>query len=217
MCCKATYDTLRIEAVSAKRSAMTDARQPRPKGLTYRVHLEGGQERLAEAILYVSEASQKASRFGLIKLNKIIWRADFSAFAARRIPVTGRAYQRLQMGPAPIEMRPLLNEMADMGQIEIDRIELGPGVVEQRVVPLLPPHRRFFSPTDLEFLDAAIEYYWEKTGTESSDDSHGIAWKTRDDGDEMPYDLALLSDTELDKIDLAKFIKMAEERHWVSA
>jgi hypothetical protein len=195
---------------------MADVGPHKPKGLTYRVDLPGGQERLAEAILYVSEKCRSAERFGLIKLNKIIWRADFSAFQARRVPVTGRAYQRLRFGPAPIEMRPLLNEMQDSGSIEIERVDLGEGKVEQRVVGNIPPHSRFFSPDDLEFLDQAIEYYWDKTGMESSDDSHGIAWKTHEDGDPLPYELVFLSDRELEPEQVKKFAAMAKERRWVS-
>ncbi len=195
---------------------MSQAVGYKPKGLTYRVDLPGGQDRLAEAILYVSEKCRSAERFGLIKLNKIIWRADFSAFQARRVPVTGRAYQRLRFGPAPIEMRPLLNEMEDNHSIEIERVDLGEGKVEQRVVANIPPHSRFFSRDDLEFLDQAIGYYWDKTGMEASDDSHGVAWKTHEDGDPMPYELVFLSDKELEPEQIRKFAAMARERRWVS-
>ncbi len=189
----------------------------KPKGLTYKVNLPGGKDRLTEAILYVAEAYKDAARFGLIKLNKVIWRADFAAFAARRVPVTGRSYQRLQFGPAPVEMRPLLNELEQSGTIEIDRVEVGEGKVEQRVVAILPPHNRFFSPSDVEFLDAAIHHYWDKTGVEASDDSHDMGWRTRETGDEMPYELAFLSDQPLEDEALARFVEKAGARRWTSA
>lgn len=188
----------------------------KPKRLTYKVHLAGGQQRLAEAILYVSDGCKDAPRFGLIKLNKIIWRADFTAFAARRVPVTGRAYQKLEHGPAPVEMRPLLNEMEQNGDIEIERVAIG-DKVEQRIVTLTPPHSRFFSPDDVEFLDLAIRYYWDQTGMESSDDSHDRGWHTRDIGDEMPYELAFLSDKKLEGGALEKFIEKAGAGRWTSA
>jgi len=188
----------------------------KPKGLTYRVQLPGDQDRLTEAILYVSEKCEKAPRFGLIKLNKIIWRADFTAFAARKVPVTGRAYQKLRYGPAPIEMLPLLNELKQKGFIEIDDISVT-DVVERRVIAVVPPHHRFFSPSDLEFLDASIRYYWDKSGMEASEDSHGIGWETREIGDAMPYELAFLSDAELQGEQLAKILALAEERRWASS
>src|SRR6478672_8661822 len=89
--------------------------------LTWKVPLAGGQRRLREAVLYVSNACTEAERFGLVKLNKIIWRADFESFAQRGQPVTGRQYQRLPQGPAPIEMKPVLNEMLRAGLARIER------------------------------------------------------------------------------------------------
>src|ERR1700720_1644773 len=89
--------------------------------LTWKVQLPGGQKRLREAILYVSHACEAAPLFGLVKLNKILWRADFESFAERGQPITGRQYQRLPQGPAPVEMLPLLNEMQAEGLIRIER------------------------------------------------------------------------------------------------
>ncbi|MFZ3235603.1 MAG: hypothetical protein WA184_09560, partial [Stellaceae bacterium] len=71
---------------------------------------------------------------GLIKLNKILWKADFDAYAARNIPVTGRAYQRLELGPAPREMRPLLNEMIRARLIHLEETDFGDGVIEYRPI-----------------------------------------------------------------------------------
>jgi hypothetical protein len=61
-----------------------------------KIALPGGQARLREAILYVSDAYRDAEIFGQTKPNKVIWRADFRSFAELRsfaergIPVTGR-------------------------------------------------------------------------------------------------------------------------------
>jgi hypothetical protein len=163
--------------------------------LTYRVELPGGQLRLRELVIYVSERCAATKRFGKIKLNKIIWKADFDAYAARRVPVTGRAYQRLKFGPAPIEIPPLYGEMLQDDLITIDYVDLGNNYIEHRVIPKVKPElRRFFSDGDMSSVERSIEYYWELTGEESSDDSHGVAWSTRSDGDPMPYELALLSD-----------------------
>jgi hypothetical protein len=85
--------------------------ESRPPHLTFQVKLPGGQSRLREAALYVMTRCANAEAFGLVKLNKILWRADFKAYAARRVPVTGRQYQRLAQGPAPVEMLPVLQEL----------------------------------------------------------------------------------------------------------
>jgi hypothetical protein len=185
--------------------------------LTYRVDLPGGQARLRELIIYVSERCATARRFGKIKLNKIIWKADFDAYAARRVPVTGRAYLRQKFGPVPNEMPPLYGEMLQDGLITIDFVDLGNNYVEHRTIPKVNPElRKFFSDDDVSYVDASINYYWELTGEEASDDSHGVAWRSRSDGDPMPYELALLSDATPTDGQARRLLELAEQRGWNS-
>ena len=188
----------------------------RHKRLTYRVELPGGQLRLREMILYVSMRCADARRFGKVKLNKILWKSDFDAFAARRVPVTGRAYQRLQWGPAAVEMPPLYGEMLQDGLIHVERIDLGDNFVEQRTIPDAEPELKLFSANDLFYVDSAIEYFWEKTGREASDDSHGVAWQSREDGDPMPYELAFLSDRRLGEAQGARLLELGKRSGWNS-
>jgi hypothetical protein len=179
--------------------------------LTYRVDLPGGQQRLREMILYVSERCENAPRFGKVKLNKILWKADFDSFAERGIPVTGRSYQRLQQGPAPVEMPPVLAEMIADGVLDFQTQEIGPGFVEERPIARRPPNtREYFTQEDLQFVDAAIAYFWSMTAGAASDASHGLAWKSRDNLDAMPYEAAYLVDEEAPEDLLQEMRKYAE-------
>jgi Protein of unknown function (DUF4065) len=189
--------------------------------LTYRFELPGGQSRLREMVLYVSEHSADAEFFGLVKLNKILWKADFSAFADRRMPVTGRPYQRLALGPAPVEMRPLLAEMLQDGQIELKSFvfgkdQLGKDIIESRPLAKVTPILRLFSDDDLSYVDISIAYYRPFTGRETSDDSHGIAWSSRNDLDPMPYESALFSDEQPKDSQLNKLATVGRELGWKS-
>jgi len=168
----------------------------RPR-LTAKVNLRGGQDRLRQMILYVSIRCVEAERYGLTKLNKIIWRADFEAFATRGTPITGREYQRLPQGPAPKEMRPLLDEMGKEGLIEYFETEFADGKKEMRPIAKIGPNLSYFTDEDIRFVDASILHYWDMTGTETSDDSHGIAWKSRENKAPMYYELSYLSDEEI--------------------
>jgi Protein of unknown function (DUF4065) len=192
---------------------MTSAAQSR---LTYKVHLAGGQARLREMIIYVSSKCVHAPRWGKTKLNKILWRADFTSFAERGVPVTGRPYQRLRNGPAPTEMAPLLGEMLNNRVITIDFNELGHNVVEERIFPIMNPNLQAFSRDDIKYIDDSINYYWDDTATEASDDSHGIAWKSRADGDPMPYELSYLSDRQMSLDIQRKLAGLGAEHGWKS-
>jgi len=183
----------------------------RPR-LSYKLKLPGGQDRLRELILYVSERCADAPRFGKVKLNKILWKADFEAFAKRGVPVTGRSYQRLSQGPAPVDMPPLMAEMVADGILDFVLSEFAPGVVEERPVAKRKPKlRTFFSEDYIRFVDAAIEHFWSMTAAGASDDSHGIAWKSRRDMDPMPYEAAYLSDDAPPELLVQKMRKFAEE------
>jgi hypothetical protein len=185
--------------------------------LTYRVDLPGGDNRLREMILYVSKKSKEMPRYGKTKLNKILWDADFSAFAERRVPVTGRPYFKLQAGPAPIEMATLLAEMKESSLITIEAVDFGNGFIEQRVVALVEPSLHYFSPDDLAYMDRAIERLWSLTAKEASDASHGIAWSTRDELDPLPYETAFLVNERLQGAALNRTKRKAEELGWKSA
>jgi hypothetical protein len=190
---------------------LTLALDQSPK-LTYRVELPGGQGRLREAILYVCAKCADAPYFGLTKLNKILWFADFSSFAERAQPITGREYQRLSFGPAPVEMLPLLNEMHREGDIAIDGARLVK-FDERRPRALVRPSLRNFSPADLSYLDISISKFWELTGKDASDKSHGVAWKTRGDGDLMPYESTYLDDEPLGAATKGKLLRIAKEKN----
>jgi len=181
----------------------------------YKIELSGGQNRLKEAILYVCQKAAEMEYFGAIKLNKILWRADFKSYADRQIPVTGRQYQRLAMGPAPVEMPPVVNDLLRAGAIVIERRQVGHHT-EKRHIAKADPVLRAFSAEDLDYLDEAIEHYRFLTGTEASDDSHGVAWKTREDGDPMPYQAAYFEDSPLPKGTLGKIEAIARARKWQS-
>ncbi len=184
--------------------------------MTLSVDLPGRQARLRQMILYVSSRCAEAKRFGLIKLNKILWKSDFDAYAARGVPVTGRAYQRLALGPAPKEMKPVHREMMQEGLITLEVVDFGDGIKEQRTIPLVGPDLTLFSPDDIGYVDQAIIYYWNLTGMESSDDSHGAAWLTRHNGDPMPYESAMLSDRRPGPAQMRRAHRMMEERGWTT-
>ena len=191
-------------------------RPPRQPQLTPSVKLLGGQDRLRQLTLYVAQECVAAARFGLVKLNKILWKADFDSYAARRIPVTGRAYQKLAQGPAPKEMPRVLNDLLRDDRIKLELTDFGDGIIEKKPIAFGKPNMTFFTDADIAFVDAAIEYYWEFTGQETSDDSHGIAWASREIGQPMFYELAYLSDREIGPDQAQRFVNKSQSSGWRS-
>jgi len=178
--------------------------------------MPGGQNRLRQMILYVATQCREARFFGATKLNKIIWKADFDSFAERHQPVTGRQYLKQKFGPALREMLPVQREMLQDGLIEFERRDFGDDIVEQRTIALVEANLSLFSDVDLEYVRRSIRHYWDKTGMESSDESHGIAWLTRAIGASMPYESALLSDRVPSKSQMERLKRLIAGRGLVS-
>lgn len=184
--------------------------------LSFVIELPGGQSRLRETVLYVSAACKDADRFGKVKLNKILWRADFQAFADRRMPVTGRTYQKLAAGPAPLEMPLVLAEMQAQGLLKLTRVEMADGYAEDRPTALAALSLRDFSQGDIDYVDESIQFYWTKSASNASDLSHGIAWKSRKFLDPIPYEAVFLSDAKLNPADCDRFAELAASNNWTS-
>lgn len=166
--------------------------------LTQKVNLPGGQERMRAAILYISAQCEDMPRFGLTKLNKIIWTADFDAYAERLVPVTGRPYQREAQGPIAVDMKVLLRELERDGMIEYKLTRFDGGKKEEkRPIAKVPADLSHFTADDIKYIDAAIEKQRPNTARRASVLSHGVAWETRANGDPMYYELAFLSDAEV--------------------
>jgi hypothetical protein len=186
--------------------------QPTKRAPTVSVDLPGGQNRVRQLVLYVAEKCQGARYFGSIKLNKIIWKADFDSFAERGQPVTGREYRRQKYGPVLREMKPLHDDLLKDGLIRIEPRDFGDDIVERRTVALTSADLSMFSEIDISYVDRSIAHYWEKTGMEASDESHGVAWRTRANGDAMPYESSLLSDRPLLPKQMERLIALARRR-----
>ena len=183
-----------------------------PRPATIVVRLPGERARLRQVVLYVATRCIGARYFGAIKLNKIIWKADFDSFAARGVPITGREYRRQKFGPALREMKPLQTEMLQQGAIRIERRHYADDIIELRTVAQDMPDMSLFTPEDMKYIESSIAHYWSMTGTESSDESHGVAWKTRANGDPMPYKSALLSDREPRLSQMARLKELVRQR-----
>jgi hypothetical protein len=188
---------------------------PAPQ-LTLSMSLPGGQNRVRQLILYVATRCVTCRWFGAVKLNKIIWKADFDSFSDRQIPITGREYRRQPLGPVLRDMLPIHRDMMESGLISVERRDFGDRMVEHRTIARVAPDMSIFDEDDMKYIDASIRHYWDLTGTEASDESHGVAWKTRQNGDPMPYDLAFLSDDPIDIDCRLKIENLIYERGWVS-
>lgn len=160
------------------------------------------EAKLREAIVFVASMSDRDDSFGATKLNKLLFRADFTAFTQWGRPVTGVEYFALENGPAPRPMKKLLRLMQDQGDIAIREKDYF-GYDQHRVISLRTPNTDSFSKEELELLFQLIQRYWGVSGTSMSNESHEfLGWQLAQLEETIPYNVALVGDREptLDEI-----------------
>lgn len=144
-------------------------------------------------MLYIAQKSADDPRFGATKLNKILYYADFIAFARLGAPITGVQYMKLAHGPAPRALVPVKREMIEAQDAE--EIEMMyHGRQQVRLVAKRPPDLEIFTADQIAIVDEVIQSLRLQTATEVSEMSHTLAWKIAGHKGAIPYPSVFLSD-----------------------
>jgi len=171
--------------------------------------------KLKELILYVADRSRDDPNFGAVKLNKVLYYADFYAYRRLGQPITGAEYQKLPEGPAPQQLLPTRRELRRDGLIEIEQRPVF-NHVQERVVPKSAYQQSLLSDEELALVDEVIGILRFKTGRESSEMSHlEPGWKAVGFYQSIPYSSAWLSAEPLtqDQYERARLVADKHELH----
>ena len=69
------------------------------------------EQKLRELILLIARSSERDEHFGATKLNKILFYSDFWAYRKLGRSITGEVYRKLEHGPAPKRLLPVVRRM----------------------------------------------------------------------------------------------------------
>jgi hypothetical protein len=145
------------------------------------------EHKLRELILYIAAKSESDPNFGATKLNKLLFYSDFLAYRALGRSITGQRYQKLEFGPAPKGILPVLREMEqERACAQAERTHHG--LRQRRVVALREADLAAFSAQEIDLVRDVITELWNLTGSEVSDLSHQfVGWQVAGLGEEIPY------------------------------
>lgn len=150
-------------------------------------------EKLRELILLIAEWCQADPKFGAIKLNKLLFHADFSAFLTHGEPITGQEYFKLPQGPAPRRLKSITDAMIKKGDFAWQEVPYY-GRTQKKPIALRPPDLSKFSGADVNLIRQTVEKFWKLSATEISDQSHiFLGWKAVHLKETIPYSTALVS------------------------
>ena len=149
--------------------------------------------KFTELVLYIAHNSEKDPYFGAVKLNKILYYADFNAYRRLGHSITGAEYRKLNEGPAPREMLSMRKIMLESQAIIIESRQFFNNV-ERRIVANREADVSVFSTEETEIVDETIYALWNMSARQVSDLSHTeIGWKVVQPGEAIPYHTAWLS------------------------
>jgi len=150
-------------------------------------------EKLRELILLISELSQSDPKFGAIKLNKLLFHADFSAYLTYGEPITGQKYFKLPQGPAPRRLKSVTESMKKSGDFAWQEISYF-GHTQKKPIALRPADPAKFSGPEINLVHQTVEKFWTMSATEISEQSHlFLGWKAARSEETIPYSTALIS------------------------
>lgn len=168
-------------------------------------------ERLRELILFIASRSRDDERFGSIKLNKLLFYSDFLAYVRLGSSITGHEYQKLPKGPAPRRMLPILKEMVSSRILAIEQRDYW-GRPQKVPINLRPAKKGTFSGDEIVVVTEVIDALRSKNAKGISSLSHKFpGWKNAEDGETVPYQVALVKFIKPRNRDIQQAINMGDE------
>lgn len=184
---------------------------------TFSFDFHDGEYRLGELMLYFSQECAGDASYGATKLNKMLWLADFVAYARHGEPITGVEYQRLKNGPAPRRLPPVRDALIADGSAEEAQVQRG-RYQQKRLIARRDPDTSFMSDHQTALVDEVIKATRGASAKAISQWSHGFAWKAAGaDREPIPYEAAFLSNKRINDSDVSKTQKLAARFGWALA
>ena len=152
-------------------------------------------DKFKELLVYVASKTADDPKLGDMKLNKLLYFADVTAYRRRGEPITGAKYHHQAHGPLA---KPLLLARDEL--VRKDRLKIAYRDYHghrQRVTEATDEVRiGLFDPDEIAIVDEVIERFRSFDGTEMEQIAHQEpGWQMTTDGEVIPYRAALLART----------------------
>ncbi len=173
-------------------------------------------KKFRELVIHVAQRSTGDPTFGPIKLNKILFHADFVAFGLYGHPITGVEYVKLEHGPGPKDFVHIRDEMIEARDIALEKLPSGAGGPLYRVVALRDPDLSAFTAEEIALVDRWIDSLRGVDPYLISDITHGYrGWRVAPAlGDTIPYGTVFLSDYGPTEYEVQRGSQLIQQYGW---
>jgi hypothetical protein len=187
--------------------------------------IEFDRSKFKELVIYFVQESARAGDegFGMVKLNKLLYRADFQAFLTLGQSITGAVYEKQEWGPVARPLPTVLDQLAADGRLYWQLIPRGPytrKVPTARSDDYSAPDLTKFSADERRMMAAALSDLATHGGKSASNWSHkqSAGWNlARQDGDAIEYETEFISTDPIPKADLERAREYVRDRGWVGS
>lgn len=150
------------------------------------------ERKFRELILLICARCEQDKKFGAIKLNKLLFYSDFSAYLTFGKSISGQQYFKLPKGPAPRNFLAVANRMRESGDLAYKDIEYF-GHSQKKPIALRQPDVSVFTSQEINLVLQIIQQYWDTSAFAISEGSHFfLGWKAAQDREIIPYSTALV-------------------------
>lgn len=130
---------------------------------------------------------------GAVKLNKVLYYAEFGQYRDTGVAISGAEFVHRRMGPTPYRLLPVRSSMIDEGLLKLEVRELGPGMEEHRLSPAGQMTYDLLSPEEISRVRLVAEELRPLSASGVSARSHlDAGWRTTFDGETIPYDAVFM-------------------------
>lgn len=173
------------------------------------------ESKFRELLVHVADRSENDAAFGATKLNKLLFFCDFYAYAYLGAPISGAEYQKLKNGPAPRRLLPVQQQLTREGAVEVVKKQRTI-YTQKTTVAKRPADLSAFTPEQLEVVDEVLDLFERFDNSTMSDISHRVSagWNLADEGEEIPYETALISMEPPPPAALEKGREVAQQLGW---
>ena len=175
------------------------------------------EDKFVEMVLYVAERLQDDRAGGAVKLNKVLFFAEFTHLRRHHRVISGCEFQKLPHGPAPRQLIPVRNRLIESGAAELVEEDFL-GRPQHRLVPTREADAGVFAHEELQTIKDVLTQLDGMTGTQVSELSHHEpGWRLTEVGETIPYSTAFLDYPQVQTPTSQQLSRSVAERYGMTA
>jgi hypothetical protein len=176
-----------------------------------------------ELVVYLCASAERAGDegFGMVKLNKLLYRSDFESYRLLGHSITGETYEKQEFGPVARDLPIVLDELAAAGRLQWQAIPRGPHTRKVPTITADPDSLADLSRFDsdeLRIIKSSEKELAAHGGKSVSEWSHeqSAGWRmARENGETIDYATAIISTDPIPEGDLIRASQFVRKRGWV--